>query len=236
VSLREAFALVAGRWFGDVYPAREDRPLPDYDARSHALRRLAEFLSKLDFATTGNVGEAPRAFQIPFESVHRGQPPDPRDLAFPSIAFIPSRGVHDGIRLGPARLVDETRDRYAPGTALLALGEYVEPFLVEAWGKSNPQRRALLAGVASALRLGQRSTALRLTLPRYYDLVASFSLVESQYVDDPDVIRGRMRGQLLVELRVPEVVLVDAASFRPRVTAVVQEARAPACDTTAEPL
>jgi hypothetical protein len=120
-------------------------------------------------------------------------------------------------------LIEETRDRWCPGTALADLGEYVEPLLIEAWGNHPAERRSILAGIEAVIRLGQRSSALRLSLPDYWDRVATFQLNESQYVDDPDIVRGRRRGQVMVELRVQEVILVDVKTLQPMTDFAVVE-------------
>src|SRR5262249_52029533 len=145
------------------------------------------------------------------------QPDNIADLSTPALGMIPSRGIHNSYSLGPPDLLDDTLDAYAPGAALLLQGEYTESFQVEVWSSHPAERQALLAGLQGALRMSQRSQALTLTLPDYFDRVATFRLDESQNVDDPDVVRGRRRGQLMVELTVPEVLLVDAVTLRPAV-------------------
>jgi hypothetical protein len=215
--LGSAARLVLGPILGDVYPPAPSRSLPDFDARSRAIRRFCDFIAALEFSRTGSAPGRATSYRIPREDVYEEQPDDPERLRFPAVAILPGRGVHDNWRLGPVRLVDETIDRWGRGTALADLGEYVEPILVEAWGNHPADRRSLLAGIESVIRLGQRSSALRLLLPDYYDRVATFQLNESQYVDDPDLVRGRRRGQVMLELRVQEVVLVDAVTMRPTV-------------------
>jgi hypothetical protein len=216
--LRDAARLVLGPLLGQVYPPAPERPLPDFDARTHAVRRLCDFIAALEFSRTGDApGGQVVTYRVPRERCFEEQPDDPQRLDFPSVAVLPGRGVHDNWRLGPVRLIDETFGRWGRGTALADLGEYVEPVMVEAWGNHPAERRSLLAGLEGVIRLGQRSSALRLLLPAYFDRVATFQLNESQYVDDPDVVRGRRRGQVMLELRVQEVVLVDAKTLRPMV-------------------
>jgi hypothetical protein len=219
-----AIDFVAGAVLGVVWPPGPTRPLPDFDARTHAVRRLCDFVALLDFSRTGSVPGQQIAYRIPREQCFEEQPDDPTLLKFPSVAVLPGRGVHDNWRLGPVDLVDDTRDKYGRGTALADLGEYVEPLMLEAWGNNPAERRSVLAGVEAVVRLGQRSSALRLSLPGYFDQVATFALNESQYVDDPDVVRGRRRGQVLLELRVREVLLVDAVTLRPYVASDVATA------------
>lgn len=214
-TIRDAAATLFGHWFGQVAPERVSGPLPPATARDHALRRFRQFFSLLVFSRKGADAEHPISFQVPIEQIYVEQPDNVADLKFPALGMIPSRGLHLTYGLGPPELLEDSFHQYGRGTALLLQGEYTESFQVEAWSNHPAERQALLAGVQGALRLSQRSQALTLTLPDYWDRVATFRLDESQNVDDPDVVRGRRRGQLMVELTVPEVLLVDAVTLRP---------------------
>ena len=215
--LGRAAKYVLGPLLGDVYPPTPPRPLPDFDARSRALRRFCDFIAALEFSKTGAVGAPAVPYFVPREQVFEEQPDEPDRLRFPAVAILPGRGVHDNWRLGPVQLIEETFGEFGVGTALADLGEYVEPIVVEAWGNHPSERRSILAGIESVIRFGQTSSALRLSLPDYFNRVATFQLNESQYVDDPDIVRGRRRGQLMLELRVQEVALVDEKTLRPMV-------------------
>lgn len=217
MSVFDAFMkYLAGRnFFGRSNPRNKPRPLPAYDARTHALYRFADFLAALEWSKPGNEGEADIPFRIPREDIYTEQPDDPTSLNFPSIAFLSARGQHDQYTLGPSDLLEDTYDKFGKGTVLLLQGEYIESFMLEAWGSHLYERRSILAGVQAVLRMNERSNALQLNLPAYYNRIASFTLIDSQHVDDPDVVRGRRRGQIAIELRVPEVVLVDAITMRP---------------------
>jgi len=216
--LFDAARLALGRLFGTVFSPQPSAPLPDFAARDYALERLRTFLSLVTFSRTGGVNEAPIAYQLPKASIFIEQPDDPQNLHFPAIGILPGRGVHDTLGLGPADLLDETLDVYGPGTALLHQGEYTEPLTFELWGNHPAERRSLLAGLQALFRLSERSQALTLTLPDYYDRVVTFRLDESQNVDDPDIVRGRRRAQVAVEMCLPEVLLVNALTLRPALT------------------
>ncbi len=215
--LGRAAQLVLGPFLGDVYPPAPSRSLPDFDARTHAVRKLCDFIAALEFSRTGAAPGQVIAYRIPREQCLEEQPDEPDRLRFPAVAVVPGRGVHDNWRLGPCRLLDDSYGLFGAGTALADLGEYVEPIMIEAWADHPAERRSLLAGIEAVIRLGQRSSALRLYLPAYYGQVATFQLSESQYVDDPDVVRGRRRGQVMLEMRVNEVLPVDAKTLQPLV-------------------
>jgi hypothetical protein len=206
-----------GHWFGQVYPATEPRPLPPTTARGHALHRLRDFLALCVFSRKGDVGGPPIAFTLARDSIFTEQPDDPVRLNFPAIGMLPGVGTHDTLKLGPCDFVEGSHDRYAPGTALLDQGLYVETFTIECWSNHPAEREAVLAGVEAVLRTSQRSSALALTLPGYYGQIATFSLEQSQHVDDPSVVQGRRRGQVMVRLDVEEVLLVNVATLEPYV-------------------
>ncbi len=213
----DAVKLLLGEWFGKVYPAAEPRPLPPATARDHALRRLRAFLALCVFSRKGDAGGPPIAFQIPKSRIFTEQPDDPQRLDFPAIGMLPGLGSTDPGVLGPLELIEDTLDRYAPGTALLDQGWYAETFTIECWSNHPAEREAVMAGVEAVFRMSQRSSALVLTLPGYFDRLAQFSLENAQHVDDPSVIQGRRRGQVMVALGVQPVLLVHAVTLEPYV-------------------
>jgi len=177
------------------------------------LRRFAEFLSLLTFNRAAE-GSRVVPFTVPRDSIMIEQPDDIVDLKFPSIAFLAGTGTIDPLGLGAPQLLEETLDRYGDGTAIVLASEYSERFTLEMWASSRAERRALVAGTSVALRGIEESYALRLSLPDYFDQVAEFSLEESRLIDDPDAVRNRRRAHLLVNMRMPEVFLVNVERFR----------------------
>ncbi len=222
-SLLDAFRTLPQRWFGQVWPEREPPPLPHMDAREHALRRLREYLSLLVFSRTGESADAsPIRFSVPIKSIHTEMPDEPQGMHYPGIGMIGARGAHDAPGLGPLAPFDETLDVYGPGTVLLWLGEYTETIQLEIFASFPAERRALLVGITSALRINQWTYTLHLSLPSYYDQTASFVLIDSTRIDDPDVIKGRRRALIGVQLTVPEVLLVNTVTMQPLLQVVVQ--------------
>ena len=209
--------LLRGTVFGTVYPPTPRDALPDSDSRHHALEQLRTYLSLLVFSRTSSEGQPAKSFSVPMGDVLIEQPDEPKGLNFPSIVVLPGRGTHEQVGLGPAWIDEATVDVYGKGSALLVLGEYIEPLTIEVYASHRAERRALMAGLKVALRPLEESSSLLLRLPHYYDQTASFTLLESQYIDDPDIIRGKRRGQFPVQLRVPEVALVDVVTLKPYV-------------------
>lgn len=211
---REAFNLVTSP-YGRVWPVRAEKPLPEVDTRSYALRRFREFLSLLRFRRAGAVGAKSIEFRVPIENIHTEQPDDVKDLKFPGIAIVPGKGTSEPIGLGPPKILEETWNVYGEGSVLVQSGEYSEDFIVEVWGSQRAERRALLAGISAALRSADDSYSVRMKLPEYFDRVVSFWLNGQMHIDDPDVVRGRRRGHLFVGMCLAEVQLINAVKLRP---------------------
>lgn len=201
--------LLANNQLGVVQPPRAAPPLPDKDAREYALERLRDYICALEFRRTNAPGQPAIGFQLPEASVQIQQPDDLVDLPLPGVGIVPGFGVHDTLGLGPPQVLEETRDQFAPGTALVLLGEYTERIAIEVWGSKVAERRGMMAGLKSALRASDTSSAVYLTLPDYYDMTAAFELLESQYVEGDEPARNRRRSHVFVLLRVCEVRLVN---------------------------
>lgn len=208
---------------GPVAPAggplqRADVPLPDFDARTRALEAFGTFLSTLEFRRTGNKGGEPIKFKIPRKSIHIEQPDHVVDLQFPSIVFLPGRASYQTFGLGPARILDDTLGKFGPGTALLNLAEYFEPITVEVWASKRAERRAVMAGIETAITSFDNSWALTLTLKDYFDVSATFALTERMNIEDPESARNRRRGHLYIELATCMVRLVNVNELTVRAT------------------
>jgi len=216
------FELV-GTIFGATYPLPIPPPPETDDARRHALEGLRSYMATLRFYRRGPTKAQSNEFTVPEENILLEMPDAEKDLKFPAIAVIPGEGEHDSMGLGPPQLIEETADKFAPGTALLRLGEYIETITLEAWGSYRAERRALMVGLAQALRVLEQSYSLRLRLLNYYGCVAEFTLMKSRYVEDVDAALNRRRGWLMVGLRVPEVRLVNYTTLKPFVAVEVSD-------------
>jgi hypothetical protein len=217
--LKDSQGLIHGEAFGDVRP----RPptgeptvfvLPD-EERGYALERFVLFLTKLRFTRLGPNGL--EGYNLPRSRIFDEPPPDSVRLDGPSISILPSLGTFLPLGLGPGNAIEETRDVYGKGTVVIETGMYTETLNVEVWSSVEGQRRSVKSGIQTALRALADSGSLRLKLPAYYDQVASFTLLESQSVDDPDVIRNRRRAMIFIEMQVLSCFLSRYVEFRPSV-------------------
>lgn len=206
---QQAAALMTGLPHGTVYPGPPGPPLQDVDAREHALRTLATFMSLLRFQRTGNEGGPPIPFRIKLDRINVYQPDDvDNHPAAPCIGILPGRVVHEPYGLGPPAVIEGTMDVYGVGTVLVRRSDHIETVGIEVVTAKHAELRGVLAGLKEALQAGDDSGALRLRCPNYFDRVACFRLDESEQIDDEAAALNRRRGHLFVLLQVEEVSLV----------------------------
>lgn len=216
--------VVSGTVQGKEIPGQ--RAFPATTPRKRALRALATYFSRLIFSREGDAPETPpKRFRVPVTNIRMEQPDDVKEMRLPAIGIIPVPGLYGQEQgLGPAQECEASFGVWAPNTVLLDLGVYVEEFVLETWSNYDPEREAMLAGLRVAMQPLEETSSLRLKLPNYYNLVASFDLVSGHAVDDVDVVRGRRRALPSILMRVPEVLLVDAVTFKPYIQVEVVEA------------
>lgn len=213
--------LLFNNTLGDVYPPQPAPPLPDKDARDYALERLRDYMCALIFRRTNAPGLPSIPFRLPPDSIQIQQPDDLKNLPLPGIGIVPGRGVHESFGLGPPVIQEKTAGIAGPGTALLRNGDYVEDFIIEVWGSKKAERRALVAGLKSALRANDGSYSIYLSLPQYWNMTAEFTLNESQYLDGDEVSRNRRRAHIMVTMRVCEVTLTNVRRLNASVETTV---------------
>lgn len=209
-----AKSLLQGNPFGQVWPPRPAPPLPAVDARTTALRVLADYISELTFNRVMEETSKPEGFQIKREHIFVEQPDNVQNLPFPSVVFVPGPGDYSPI--GLTAFIDEsTADKYAPGTALQEQSEYVETVTIEVWANTRAMRRCIVAGLEVALVPTEQMYGIRFRMPDYFNQTVCFSLNTSMRVDDPEAVRNRRWAHLMVEMRFDMVALVNVSKFKP---------------------
>lgn len=188
-------------------------PLPDYDARSQALRVLCQWFSALVYRRTMAPGQPAEPFSITPDRVFYEQPDNVEGLQMPSIGIQPGRGQYLTRGLGGTEPDDDTAT--VDGLALLVPYDYTELVTVEAWGSKISERRSIVAAIEAAMGTYEGTTDLRLVMKDYYGLVATFSLMERENLEDPETQRGRRRVHLFLQMTVPVVVAARFAPLRP---------------------
>lgn len=209
--------LLMGGWSDPSPPSPVPSKGVDKEPRDWALERLALYLSRVRYYRTGATGQPAIEFRIPRSNIRTEQPDAEKDLRFPSIAFQPGPGISLEIGLGAGQDDPSTFEVYGPQTVVVHSADYTERVVLEVWGSSIPERRAIMSGVRNALTSGERGYGIRMRLPKYFNAIAQYTLVESQRIDDADAVRNRRRGQLVIELLVPELQLVGINRLRPTV-------------------
>lgn len=186
-------------------PPEPPIPLPDIDARTYALRALARWCASLRYMRTMRAPQPSQPFYIDPDRVFVEMPDAVEGLDFPAIAFLPGRGQYLTRGIGAADVVEGTEGVLGPGTALLMPYDYQEQFTLEGWGSKISERRSIVAAIETAFSTYEGTTDLRLVLPDYYGLTATFSLMERENLDDLEVPRGRRRVHLYIQMIVPVV-------------------------------
>jgi hypothetical protein len=177
--------------------------LPNRDARTHALNVFAQWLASLVYRRTMAVGAPPEAFQIPPERIFIEQPDSVEGLVFPAIGIIPGRGQYLVRGIGGADPLQDTLT--SDGRALVIPYDYQEQFTVEGIGSKISERRSIAAAIEVAMGMYEGTTDLRLVMEDYFGIVATFTLMERENIDDVDVQRGRRKVHLSVQMIVPVV-------------------------------
>ena len=184
-------------------PPYPQPPLPDFDARTHGLRALAQWCSSLRYMRTMAPGQPAQEFAITPDRVFVEQPDAIENLQFPCIAFLPGRGQYMTRGLGGADII-EAPD-LGPGAAFVIPYDYQETFTLQGWGSKISERRSIVAAIEVAIATYQGTTDLRLIMPDYFGLVAEFAIMERENLDDPEVQKGRRRVNLMIQMLVPIV-------------------------------
>lgn len=185
-------------------------PLPDKDARTHALTVLGRWFSALEYRRTMTAGQT-QAFFLPPERVLIDQPDNVDGLQFPSICILPGRGQYLTRGIGGASPDEQVVT--VDGVSVLVPYDYTELITVEVWGSKIAERRAMVAAIEASAGSYEGTTDLRLKMPDYFGLVCTFSLMERENLEDVETPRGRRRAHLYFQMSVPVAVAARYATL-----------------------
>jgi len=186
-------------------------PLPDKDARTHALAVLARWFSALEYRRTMAASAPTEAFYVPPERVFIDQPDNVEGLQFPAICILPGRGQYQTRGIGGASPDEEVVT--VDGLSVLVPYDYTELITVEVWGSKIAERRAMVAALEVASGSYEGTTDLRLVMADYFGLVCTFSLMERENLEDVETPRGRRRAHLYFQMTVPVAVAARYATL-----------------------
>ena len=198
-----------GTPYGTTWPPHSPTQPPTEDARTYALEAFREYLATIAFRRRGG-----QVFRIPKEQIPLEQPDSFENFRFPAIAILPGNVEFNWLASNDG-LIESTKDEHGDGTVLLWRGEHIEDLTLEIWEDTIAGRRAIRAAIAEALAPIEETSALRLRLDSYFGLVADFTQVSDQLIDDIDTAKGRRRALQVVRLAVPEVQLINYVTMQP---------------------
>lgn len=206
--------LLFGTPFGQVWPPRPAPPPLAIDGRTAALRVLRKYVTNLTFYRADGLGKPPIPFQIAPENFHIEQPDYGRDLVFPSAVVIQSRARYDVVGLN-SYVEEYTRDVYGQGTVLQVQAEYYELINLELWASKKAERRAMLAGLETAMSPTEQMSGLRFRMPEYYNGLVCFSLERRELMETTMSSLNRRTAQLELTMRFNILTLVNYTTLRP---------------------
>jgi hypothetical protein len=218
---------LGGVLFGEQLPPRRPPPNVAEEARTYALEGLADYLREIVFQRITE-GNATVPYQLPRDRVLVEWPENADNRALlPRVEFEP--GLAEYLTVGTMpNVYEETWHRFGRDTVLVGTHDYQERVTLGVWASTRFQRRMLCAGIEQMLSaVIEQAPGIRLKLPRYYDQVAIFQLLERMNVDDEDAARRRRRSHIVVELRVPLVRLVNAQQLTTLVTVYTSDEAGP---------
>lgn len=216
--------LLWGTPWGTVFPERANPPPLSYDGRTVALRILRKYLSEITFRRPGGRDAkgaplAPIDFRIAEKDIQIGWPDYEKEMTYPSLVFLHGAGDYDMIGL-TSYVEEDTRDKYAPGTVVMWMSEYVETFQIEIWANKRSELRSILAGVETALSPTEQMYGLRFRMADYFDQLVRFSPGKRQEFDEADSARNRRRARIDVEMAFHVVALVNYVLVQPELRVV----------------
>jgi hypothetical protein len=201
--------LIFGTPWGETFPPRDQPTQPVSDGRTAALEILKRYISELIFFRAGPVGGQPEPFQIPPENIHIEWPDNEEDMVFPSIVFLSASPIEYAMIGFSGYIEEKTKDVYQPGTVLQWQYEHTETVAIEIWASKRAERRAILAGLESALTPTEAMYGLRFRVPNYFNQLVCFAAMTREMFEDPDAARNRRRARVNVEMRFNAVALVN---------------------------
>ena len=189
-------------------------------ARSVALKQLFDYIAELTFYRADRNGRS-IAFQIHRHAMYEEWPDNEVELELPCLAIVPGKGEYIATGFGPWEDLS-TFNTYGEGTVVQALGtDFSELMMLEVWGASKGERRAVLTGMEAAFSPIEDQFGLKLKLPNYYDEIAYFTPNSSSIVDDANSARNRRVGRMEVLFRIPLLRLITAVKMDNRVVVQV---------------
>lgn len=205
-----------GTPWGDVFPATPNPNPKSLDGRTVALKILKQYISELEFFRVGTSFEAPPIpFTVKLEDIYIEWPDNEDSMKFPSVVFLSDGRIeYDAIGL-TGYIEEDSRDKYGLGTVVQWQSEPTETLVIEVQCTMRSERRALKAGLETALVPTEQMYGIRFRLADYYDQLVCFTLNEAEIIDGEDSAKGRRKLRLYLEMRYTQVALVRYTALTP---------------------
>lgn len=187
---------------GHLLAPRPQQPIvafPLLDSRSACAEALRAYLRCLIFVVDGK--DAPNTpFQLLSVNREWPEPSQPMVLAGPGgtrrgicTVLDPAGGREDAWSLVPAPIEDSI-DRYAPGTVLWKTAEMVVELQADLWFGNDPERQAVAAALPAAFAPGEDQWGIYAEAPSgYFGLPVRLSLTNLRRADEAGSVYPRER-------------------------------------------
>jgi hypothetical protein len=195
-----------------------DVPIPTVTPRRALTKALKTYFASLLFQRPGG-GER---FRVTAKNVLEEWPDPEHKMTYPSISIAPGTGEYGMLSLTPS-VEEDTYEVYSPSTALVQLAEYTETFQVTVWGADSGERRALVAGLESAMVPSDATYGVWLRTEDYFDRIGSYQLMRVEWIDGEETARNVRRADLYIDARIPVVKLMAFRPMEPKVDVEVVE-------------
>ncbi len=204
---------------GDVIgapPPLSALELPALDARWRGIDVFCRWLASLVYRRSAGPSRPAESFTLAYghdvklPSIFAEMPDNVTDLPIPCIGALPGRGSYvTRSSLGGVEPEVDPAQTGSPQAAVVVPYDYTEQVTFEVWGSKLAERMALIAAIEIAMSIYEGSSDLRLVVPDYYGLVASYTLRDAERLDGIESMRGRRLAHFYVDMVVPVAFGID---------------------------
>lgn len=184
------------------------------DTRTALLLGLKEYLETLEIDNAGRAFRFRHVFDSHAEFEHK--------VEFPSaVVYALGTGSYDNDRLSPETFYLKDGSR----RALRRIAELELDVTIDFWTTDRIERMSLMAMLEDALDPHEYMTGLRLELPHYHNVRATFEKLSSSYEDSPPEVQKRLwKGSVSLRGHIAQIQRVGVlAELRPSLRLTVDD-------------
>jgi len=193
------------------------------DPRQAVAEALAAYLFAARFRrwNGADLREPYTDFQL--RAVTREWPEDGTDLVYPCASIVDyGAGAYSASSFSPT-VLEETNDKFGPGTVVWKLSELEADFQVDFWTTDLPTREAIAASLPRLFAPGETQDLRLATSERYYNAPCRLSLVSVERMDDEGTAPARerrLRAVVRTVVSVLDLRVARRASLSARIVAI----------------